>query len=114
MLKELPDDYQYRIIFMRRKMEEILASQKKMLIRRGEPTDRIPDELMAKEFEKHVQKVEAWLAEKSNMEVLYVTYHEAVQNPADNIRKVNEFLGNTLDEDVMMNAIDQNLYRNKK
>ncbi len=113
LLGELPDKYRYKVIFMRRKMEEILASQKKMLIRRGESTDKVPDEVMAKEFEKHLQKIEAWLENQPNMDVLYVTYHEIIANPTENLRKVNEFLGNILDETKMINAIDRNLYRNK-
>ena len=36
LLKHLPSDYRYRVIFMRRDMSEILASQKKMLDHRGE------------------------------------------------------------------------------
>lgn len=114
LLKDLPPDYNFKVIFMRRKMEEILASQKKMLVRRGEPTDKISDEIMASEFEKHLEKVEKWLSEQPNMDVLYVTYHEAVQNPAANIKKVNAFLNNRLDEKGMMQAVDKNLYRNKK
>ncbi|NIN63275.1 MAG: sulfotransferase family protein, partial [Anaerolineae bacterium] len=39
LLKHLPQGYSYKVIFMRRKMEEILASQRRMLIRREEPTD---------------------------------------------------------------------------
>ncbi|NOZ63203.1 MAG: sulfotransferase [Calditrichaeota bacterium] len=113
LLTELPPEYNYKVIFMRRRMEEILASQKKMLIRRGEPTDTVPDEIMAREFEKHLEKIEKWLAEQSNMDVLYVTYHEAVADPEGNIKKVNAFLGNRLDEEKMMAAIDKNLYRNR-
>ena len=113
LLAELPQEYKYRVIFMRRRMEEILASQKKMLIRRGEPTDTVPDEIMAREFEKHLEKIEKWLAEQPNVEVLYVTYHEAVADPEANIKRVNAFLGNCLDEEKMMAAIDKNLYRNR-
>ena len=35
LLKYLPDTHTYRIIFMRRALEEVLASQDRMLIRRG-------------------------------------------------------------------------------
>jgi hypothetical protein len=36
LLKDLPDDNQYRIIFMRRDLNEVIASQNKMLKNRGE------------------------------------------------------------------------------
>lgn len=35
LLKNLPPDYQYKAIFMRRNLAEILAFQRQMLIRRG-------------------------------------------------------------------------------
>src|ERR1041385_2006037 len=34
-LKHLPQDFTYKIIFMRRNIEEVLASQRQMLVRRG-------------------------------------------------------------------------------
>src|SRR6185369_5935200 len=43
LLKHLPREYPYKTIFMRREMKEILASQRQMLIRRGEATDTISD-----------------------------------------------------------------------
>src|SRR4026207_1213461 len=42
LLKDLPDDNYYRVIFMRRHLDEVIASQNKMLDRRGE--DAIQDQ----------------------------------------------------------------------
>ena len=36
LLKDLPDDNFYQVIFMRRHLDEVIASQNKMLDRRGE------------------------------------------------------------------------------
>ena len=36
LLKHLPSGYPYRVVYIRRNMTEILASQRKMLLRRGE------------------------------------------------------------------------------
>src|SRR5215470_815323 len=74
LLKHLPRDYSYRIIFMLRDLNEILASQNQMLIRRGEPTDTIADEKMAQMFRKHLSDIEKWLGEQANISVLYVDY----------------------------------------
>src|SRR5829696_9769493 len=62
LLEHLPPSSSYKILFMRRRLPEVLASQKKMLERRGEPTDKVPDEMMASLFERHLQKIEAWMA----------------------------------------------------
>lgn len=114
LLQDLPADHKYRVIFMQRHMPEILASQKQMLIRRGQPTDRVPDEKMAAMFEKHLEKVRDWLAAQPNMEVLYVKYNEILSEPADAVARVNEFLGNSLDADAMLGVVDKQLYRQRR
>ena len=114
LLRHLPQDYTYKVIFMRRQMDEILASQRQMMIRRGEPTDRISDEEIAAMFSRHLEKVEAWIAEQPNMDVLYVSYNDLLAAPAQHVRKINEFLGGTLDEDRMTGTVDPSLYRQRR
>ena len=62
LLEHLPSQYQYRIIFIHRDLGEILASQKQMLVRRGEPADKIDDESLGALFQKHLLQVEKWLS----------------------------------------------------
>src|ERR1044072_2561799 len=76
LLKHLPTDYRYKVIFMRREMREVLASQRQMLMRRGEPTDKVSDERMAEMFRKHLAEVESWLAKQPNIEVIYTNYNQ--------------------------------------
>jgi hypothetical protein len=113
LLKHLPPDYDYRVIFMRRKLDEVLASQRQMLVRRGEPTDAISDERMANLFGRHVKQVEAWLAEQPNVEVLYVDYGQALADPASQAQRVNRFLDGGLDEAAMARVVDPDLYRQR-
>ena len=47
----------YKVIFMKRKMSEILASQGKMLERMGRSKDGISDEKMGEFFDKHLSKI---------------------------------------------------------
>ena len=54
LLKYLPVDYQYQVVYIRRNMPEILASQRKMLERRGEDADKVDVEQLTALFEKHV------------------------------------------------------------
>ncbi len=115
LLQYLPKNHVYKIIFMRRKMEEILASQQQMLVRRGmETASPISDEKMAEVFQKHLNQTEAWLAEQSNLDVLYVDYNEVLKNPADHIASINRFLGNALNEQKMVEVVDGALYRQRR
>lgn len=114
LLKHLPSTYKYKVIFMQRHAEEMLASQREMLVRRGEPTDTIPDERMAKLFSKHVEKIEDWLSEEPHFDILYVHYSDAVANAMDQARRVNQFLGGDLDEAAMAGVVDPDLYRQRR
>ena len=113
-LKHLPAQYDYRVIFIRRKMEEILASQKQMLMRRGEHVDRIGDQALGGIFQRHLAKIEHWLAQQPNCDVLYINYNELVNDPAEGIKKINRFLDDSLDLDRMAEAVDKTLYRQRR
>lgn len=113
LLQHLPETYDYQVIFMERHMPEILASQRKMLDRRGE-ADEMDDEKMTALFEKHLQQVKAWLAQQDNFSVLYVHYSEALAEPHSQAEQVNAFLGAGLDVDAMGATVDPNLYRNRQ
>lgn len=114
LLEGLPDDYRYKVIFMQREMAEVLASQKQMLIRRGEATDKVSDETMAALFEKHLAQVQGWLKSQKNFEVLYVPYAEMVGNPSRLSEQVTRFLEIPLDVEAMAKVPDPQLYRQKK
>jgi hypothetical protein len=114
LLRHLPPQYRYRVVFVRRDMAEVLASQRQMLIRRGERADALGDDTMAEAFRKHLAAVETWLAQQPNIDVLYVTYHEVVEAPARHAEQISRFLGNGLDTGRMATAVDGALYRQKR
>ena len=113
-LKHLPPHYNYKIIFMRRKIDEVLASQKQMLMRRGQPTDRVSDEKMSEAFLRHLKDIELWLAAQSNITTLFINYNEAIDNPLPTIRLVNDFLSGDLDSEAMASVVEKNLYRERR
>lgn len=112
LLEYLPSTYKYKIVFMRREIAEILASQKQMLIRRGEPSDG-NDQEMAEMFQEHLKRVRVWLANQTNMEILYVDYNTLMGDPDPEIKTVAEFLGLTENLDAMLAVPDKKLYRQK-
>ena len=113
LLYELPADYEYRVIFMLRDMDEILASQNEMLKRRGTAGNATGDAAMRKHFEAHLKKVQAWLAERKNFRVLYCEHRELLREPAAHAHRVADFLGVALDGQAMAQAIDPSLHRNQ-
>jgi hypothetical protein len=114
LLKHLPPTHNYKVIFMRRAMPEILASQRQMLIRRGEPGDTVPDDKMAALFDKHVAQVESWLGAQPNIETIYVSYNEVIKDCRPHAERINDFLGGTLNVNAMTEVADRTLYRQKR
>jgi broad-specificity NMP kinase len=113
LLKHLPDGYTYNIVFIRRHIDEILASQRKMLVHRGEDEDKMADARMAELFGKHLQATEQWIAAQPNINVLYIHYSDILSDPQPQAEKVNAFLGGTLNIEAMTAVVDPSLYRNK-
>ncbi len=113
LLTRLPATYTYKVVFMRRDMQEILDSQKQMLIRRGEPADKVSDENMAAAFEKHLKTIQHWLAQQRNIDVLYVSYNTVLKAPLQCASEIGAFLDAGLDASKMAQAVDRALYRQR-
>lgn len=113
LLKYLPDDYRYKVVFMRREMEEILASQRQMLIRRGEDPDAVSDEKIGVISRQHLERVTAWLAAQPHIDVLYVSYNDVLKDPLTQARRVARFLNGSVDAEKMTSAVDISLYRQR-
>jgi len=113
LLEHLPGDHTYKVIFMRRQMDEILASQKQMLIRSDKPTDKVSDEQLAGMYRKHLATVESWLRTQPNVSVLYMDYNAMLADPRRYIAEIDRFLSNQLDVEKMAVIIDPSLYRQR-
>lgn len=114
LLYYLPPEERYKVIFMRRPMDEILASQRRMLERSGRAPDAVADERAAAAFEKHLAQVEEWLEGQRHMEVLYVRYNDVLAKPREWSQVVNTFLGGFLDPHGMASAVEASLYRQRR
>jgi hypothetical protein len=114
LLQYLPPDYDYKVIFMRRAMPEILASQKKMLVNRGEETDKVSDEELAILYQKHLDKTFDWMQSQKNISYLEVDYNQMVMKAEPILDQLRVFLGNHLNFDEMAQVVDPKLYRQRK
>ncbi|NOZ51076.1 MAG: sulfotransferase domain-containing protein [Chloroflexi bacterium] len=112
LLEHLPPGYDYKVLFMERRMSEVLASQQKMLKRRGEPS-HVDDETLARLLAKHVQHVKSWLTSQPHFAVMTVDYNHMLADPEPYVRRVNQFLGGQLNEQAMNAVVDPTLYRNR-
>lgn len=113
LLPYLPDGYSYRIVFMRRAIEEVLASQRKMLINRGENPDKVSDVQMTEVFKMDLQQSERWINSQAHVTRLDIHYKQLIDEPRPLVSEINRFLGGELDEDKVLSAIDPSLYRQR-
>jgi len=113
LVKDLPDDNDYRVIFLRRDLDEVLASQKKMIDRLEQGDTEAADEAMREAFRNDIVRVRLHCRKRPNFELIEVQYRDTVENPAATAAKVNAFLGGRLDEAAMREAVDGSLYRNR-
>jgi hypothetical protein len=114
LLRFIPPHYPCRVIFMRRAMPEILASQRQMLIRRGKPADASQDDELAALFERHLRRVEAWLQQQPHIQALAISYNDLLSDATGPIAQVNRHLGGTLDTAQMAQVVEQGLYRQRR
>ena len=113
LLTYLPESYDYRVIFMHRALDEVLASQKSMLTRRGEPAPEGDEARTRDLYTAHLTQVERFLAGRSCFRSLAVPYADAVADPASTASQVAAFLERRLDRTAMAAAVDGALYRNR-
>ena len=112
LLKDLPKDNIYKVLFMRRDLREVLASQQKMMHRRGEKHDQ-PDELMEEIFERHLKTLDEMFRTRTEIGLMYLDHRQVINDPRGQACRINEFLGQSLDIAAMAAAVDQRLYRNR-
>jgi hypothetical protein len=113
LLYYLPNSKEYKIVFMKRKMDEMLASQNTMLQRQGRNDAVVSDEEMAKKLDKHLLKIETWLAKQRNFKVIYINYNSVIENALENAKNVAFFLNLPMDIDKSVKVVESSLYRQK-
>lgn len=115
LLPHLPSNYHYQVIFMERDVLEVVASQQKMLVRDGKRVkeDTLPLQLVS-QYEQTLATTREWVANQPNVEIIYLSHQEVIENPFLQAMVVNDFLGGQLPVEQMAMAVDKSLYRERK
>lgn len=113
LLPELPSLFQYKIIFINRNVEEIVASQKKMLQRAGRTGANMPDDKLTALLTAERARILKWVGMQKNIELLECDYREIVEDAFFNAQRIATFLELELDINLMAQVVDAKLYRNK-
>jgi len=103
----------YKVIFMLRDIEEILASQKRMADRLGHAWDIIEDGILKQNYSVHLEQIRKWLEKQRNIDLLYLNYAEVVSDPVPAIKSIVAFLDLKLDARDIAEVVDATLYRQR-
>lgn len=114
LLTDLPTTCEYRLIFMRRSLQEVLQSQDVMLARRGEKGSALDPQAMAAVFERQLRKTDNWLAQQPNFQVLDVAHRAVIDDSLAVSQQVSEFLDTDLDRSAMVSVVDPAQYRQRQ
>ena len=107
----LPEGEQYRVILMRRDLQEVIASQRAMLQRLGRKGGAIAEERLRRIFTQQLVRVQTWLTQHPEIAVLPIDYADALADPAGTAARLARFLGSPFDEREAARAIEPSLRR---
>lgn len=101
----------YRVVFMQRPLDEVLASQHAMLARDGKAAADAA--VLKKAFEGQLAQLDTWFAAQPSIDVMKVDYHRLIREPRPVAVALSGFLGRELDTDAMSRAVDPALHRQR-
>lgn len=105
LLKHLPRAHHYKVLFMRRDLDEVLASQARMLEHRGTARDPEGDDALRREFTAHLAATESLLRDDAAFELLDVRYAALLDTPDVELARITAFLDADLDRAAMRACI---------
>lgn len=100
--------YSYRVVFMRRDIEEILRSQEKMLVK--DQSDQ--REKFRTVYEFHLKKTYRFLKE-NNIPFIDISYNELMSDPEKAITKMISFCDLDASIEDLAEIVKPELYRNR-
>jgi len=113
LLKGLKHGLSYRVIFVERNIEEVIASQKALLERQGKRGARLSDPDLARVLGRQVTTGKRILAQKG-IPVLCLRHDHCIRHPWSAAERVRDFLGRHLCVEAMAGVVDPALYRHRQ
>ncbi len=112
LLPHLPPRFKYKVVFIDRDLNEVLASQRKMLRRMGKKSNNevYPIGLM-QAFEQQVSSAKQWASRQANVEIIHLRHRDVIDNPFGAALKLQDFFNNQLLPELMAQVVDNKLHR---
>lgn len=113
LVKQVPEAYAYRVIYMKRPVAEVVVSQEKM---RGKSAEAITQQFpfaLAMKLETASHQTLTALHKHPNVAILELEYHEVLKDPLAAAVAIGRFLERKLDHQKMVAAVAPESYRSR-
>lgn len=109
---QLPPQFQYKIIFIERNLDEVIASQTAMLKRMGRQPALHADQLKAA-FARQITRAKTLLPQAQNQKTLFLQHREILNDPRSAAESVATFLQADLELEAMAATVNPALHRQR-
>jgi hypothetical protein len=114
LLPYLPAGEEYRIVFLHRKLDDVVASQKVMLDRLGRSGAKLSEAELKRAYTGQLVQVQRWLQRTPGVQAVAAGYEATLEDPAGTARRLGRFLGHPFDERAAADAVAPSLRRQGK
>ena len=116
LVPSIPRGIPLRLIVIERDLDEILASQEKMIERRGEKISGTVErrERLKAEYRRTLRRVAKWIGNRADASVLALERSAILQDATGASERIREFLEGGVNVSAMAAAVDPSLHRNRQ
>jgi hypothetical protein len=109
----LPAGERYRIVVIQRDLDEVVASQHRMLerLQRTHQSAALSEAELQRAYRGHEEEVNRWLERRPDVAVLALDYGEMLENAGTGAAQIAAFLGNGFEQAAAAAAIAPQLRR---
>jgi len=115
LLGYMPTKHDYKIIFLTRPVEEVAASQAKMIDRLGTDGAQVEHDLIMQQLTSHREQVLRMARRSNHIELLEIEYHALIEKSEQHIQEIVEFIGENLlpNKEALASVVRPELYRQR-
>jgi tetratricopeptide (TPR) repeat protein len=117
-----PKPHRFKVIFMQRDLDEVVASQATMLANLDKQGARLPEDKLKQTYANQIAGLKRLLGQHGSVTTLWLDHAEVLAAPAKMARRIRLFLGpiagadrdQDIDEQAMAAVVDPSLHRQRR
>lgn len=112
LLRYLPSNEKYKVLWIKRPLTEVIVSQELMKGKNKKEVMQSFPFQMAVDMQAEEERIGRWISQQVNMQSIEIQYYDCIESPSEVGKKISEFIGVKLNPKGI-EAIDPSLHRNK-